>query len=655
MIFNELILHDFGVFGGRVAIDLTPKDTSRPVILFGGLNGRGKTTILDAIQIALFGQRATISNRGNLSWDDYLRRTIHRSGANETSISLEFELSTEDGNQSYRIVRSWEAKEKSVKESFGVVFNGSLDKLLSTQWDEHIETILPARIATLNFFDGEKIESLADPLKSSEVIGSAIDNLLGVGLLNKLTADLKTYIRRTSTDVVDVSANQELDVIDQDLQILDQELAEIDKMKSLRAAQLHVISAQLAEIDAQAITFGSDQWSRRDALEKQKQEIQANSREHEDSLLIAASGSEPLKLIKDLIEQTLNQAIKDTKTLIERQVVEVLANRDSLVLDLLEQSNRSKVEQFLESDRELRHQKAHEELVFGSPDLIVGQISQLADELVASSNVQDQLNFVFESERQILEIDRVLATVPTDDVIIPLIKEQAAKRAEFEIAQRELDSVTEGFDAKVGLIERTRAKYNRLLEVEAEQRIKDLDLRRAREFAQKAINTVAELAARTMQQNINSIELSILEKLTFLMGKENLINDLRIDPQNLQVLITTGDDVDLPVDRLSAGERQLLAIATLWGLATVSGHPLPLVIDTPLGRLDSEHRRKLVTNYFPNASEQVLILSTDEEIDTELHALLKDSISHQYILEYDDSISSTSVRPGYFTETKNGR
>ena len=150
MIFNELVLHDFGVFGGRVAIDLTPKDATRPVILFGGLNGRGKTTILDAIQIALFGQRATISNRGNLSWDDYLRRTIHRSGANETSISLEFELSTEDGNQSYRIVRSWEAKEKSVKESFGVVFNGSLDKLLSTQWDEHIETILPARIATIH-------------------------------------------------------------------------------------------------------------------------------------------------------------------------------------------------------------------------------------------------------------------------------------------------------------------------------------------------------------------------------------------------------------------------------------------------------------------------------------------------------------------------
>ena len=236
------------------------------------------------------------------------------------------------------------------------MFNGSLDKLLSTQWDEHIETILPARIATLNFFDGEKIESLADPLKSSEVIGSAIDNLLGVGLLNKLAADLKTYIRRTSSDVVDVSANEELDAIDQDLQILDQELAEIVKMKGLRGAQLNVISAQLAEIDAQATTFGSDQWSRREALEKQKQEIQLNSREHEDSLMITASGSEPLKLIKALIEQTLEQAVKDSITLIERQVIDVLAGRDSLVLELLDKTNRAEVEQFLESDRAHRHQ-----------------------------------------------------------------------------------------------------------------------------------------------------------------------------------------------------------------------------------------------------------------------------------------------------------
>jgi DNA sulfur modification protein DndD len=88
-------------------------------------------------------------------------------------------------------------------------------------------------------------------------------------------------------------------------------------------------------------------------------------------------------------------------------------------------------------------------------------------------------------------------------------------------------------------------------------------------------------------------------------------------------------------------------------LSSVSGRPLPLVIDTPLGRLDSDHRLKLVTHYFPNASKQVIILSTDEEIDTTLHKKLKKSIGLEYILEYDDELSSTKVSEGYFLETPN--
>ena len=82
MKFTELTLQDFGVYGGRQSIDLSPVSPERPVILVGGLNGRGKTTIIDAIQIALYGNRAKLSNRGNLSWDEYLRRAIHR-GASE--------------------------------------------------------------------------------------------------------------------------------------------------------------------------------------------------------------------------------------------------------------------------------------------------------------------------------------------------------------------------------------------------------------------------------------------------------------------------------------------------------------------------------------------------------------------------------------------
>ena len=104
----------------------------------------------------------------------------------------------------------------------------------------------------------------------------------------------------------------------------------------------------------------------------------------------------------------------------------------------------------------------------------------------------------------------------------------------------------------------------------------------------------------------------------------------------------------IPTDRLSAGERQLLAISTLWGLARVSGRPLPNIIDTPLGRLDSKHRSNLIENYFPNASHQVIILSTDEEINQSYLEKLKTRVGKSYELYYSDETASTEIRDGYF-------
>jgi DNA sulfur modification protein DndD len=108
------------------------------------------------------------------------------------------------------------------------------------------------------------------------------------------------------------------------------------------------------------------------------------------------------------------------------------------------------------------------------------------------------------------------------------------------------------------------------------------------------------------------------------------------------------DGHEVHAGRLSAGERQLLAISTLWGLARASGRPLPTIIDTPLGRLDSHHRSNLVESYFPYASHQVIILSTDEEIGSKHLANLKPRIARTFQLLYSGTTKSTAVVPGYF-------
>ena len=73
-----------------------------------------------------------------------------------------------------------------------------------------------------------------------------------------------------------------------------------------------------------------------------------------------------------------------------------------------------------------------------------------------------------------------------------------------------------------------------------------------------------------------------------------------------------------------------------------------MVIDTPLGRLDSVHRQHIIERYFPHASHQVILLSTDKEIDEANYAKLKPSIGRAYTLRFDDKTASTTVEPGYF-------
>ena len=99
---------------------------------------------------------------------------------------------------------------------------------------------------------------------------------------------------------------------------------------------------------------------------------------------------------------------------------------------------------------------------------------------------------------------------------------------------------------------------------------------------------------------------------------------------------------------LSAGEKQLLVIAMLWALGICSKAEFPIIIDTPLARLDSKHRESLIRNYFPEASRQVIILSTDEEITREDYSILSPFVGKEYTLVYNEETMSSQIQNGYF-------
>jgi DNA sulfur modification protein DndD len=123
-----------------------------------------------------------------------------------------------------------------------------------------------------------------------------------------------------------------------------------------------------------------------------------------------------------------------------------------------------------------------------------------------------------------------------------------------------------------------------------------------------------------------------------------------VHQEDLSIEIYDSNGKKISKKSLSSGERQIFAISILWALKKISNRPIPVIIDTPLSRLDSDHRKSIIQNFFPMVSHQTIILSTDTEVNKGYFRELSEHVSQTYHLRYDKKERSTIVEKGYFKQ-----
>ncbi len=166
MIFNKLTITNLGNFSGTHVLRLRSSDTKaiKPIVLFGGLNGAGKTTIFDAIKLCLYGPEM-FGAIGVAKYQEYLKQKIHSSKItvvqpNNASIAVEFEYAHLGTVNTYQVERMWEISGQKVLETLSIEKNGlPLDDIEKDCWQDFIKEIIPLGLSQLFFFDGEKIQS----------------------------------------------------------------------------------------------------------------------------------------------------------------------------------------------------------------------------------------------------------------------------------------------------------------------------------------------------------------------------------------------------------------------------------------------------------------------------------------------------------------
>ena len=168
-------------------------------------------------------------------------------------------------------------------------------------------------------------------------------------------------------------------------------------------------------------------------------------------------------------------------------------------------------------------------------------------------------------------------------------------------------------------------------------------------LAQKARVALDEFIKRLAPEKLTVLEERMKEMYGRLRKPEDPVHSIQVDADTWRVILLDAKGRPLEKRGFSAGMKEMYALSLLWALARASGKELPIVIDTPVGRLDSTNRRALFERYLPCAGHQVIVLCTDTEVDKAWARQLEPYVARQYRLDHDPASDSSVIRRGFFS------
>lgn len=656
MIITRIVFDNFALYAGKQEVVLTPH-AKRPVTVVGGLNGAGKTSFLEGIQIALFGSNAPFLKAEKRKYTSYLRSAVHagKSKASEAQLTLEFTLKGSDGDEQYVVDRKWELTgSNSANEELTITVNGHFDRMLTDVWPEYVENIVPPRLAPLFFFDGEQVERYAKPEATSQVLSIGLKALLGLDLIDQTNRDAATLRGQQRRKI---KGDNNVQPVDETLAVIKD--LEAEKSRCVQEAgslQNQLFQAQkiLAKVEQALQRRGGDLYEQRELINEKHQVLKSDLLEIRTQLRELAAEDLPLSLIRPLLEQANEQATAEDSAKNSRLLLKVLDERDRKLLEVLEEGSPESVQTaraFVAEDIALRRREVDDvDTYLGlSTSAQASLTGVVKDDL---NRAKGRLDSILE-QLEATEFDRAhlikqMEMIPDEATIGDLLRRRSVAEKELVEIKRQIDRNQERIASFEYNLARTKSRFDKMLREQLAKDTEALEANRVVEFSFLVQEKLKAFKKSLTKKYISTIEKEILGSFNQLCRKEAFVNTVEINADSLELMLIDSGGESINPDKLSAGERQLLVISILWGLARAANSPIPFVIDTPLGRLDSTHREKLIRNFFSVAGHQVVLLSTDEEIDSRWKKELEPAISHSYLLEYDHIERSTKISKGYF-------
>ncbi len=527
-------------------------------------------------------------------------------------------------------------------------------------WQDYINELIPIGVSQFFFFDGENIQKLTDDSNHDQFLAESIKSLLGLNLVDRLQSDLSIYANRLAKNNSPEPLQKEMEAAESEIAGLNSSLKDAtERLESIRT-KIERLETQISQQESRIASEGGGYAEKRESLKLQQEQLSTKIEKLENEIRDLCGNLFPFALVPDLLMRLEKRLRKEIEYAQWEEKNRVLKTENTkLINDLTSVSFWDNT--FSESEIEFVYSKIAPELKtqLELPKELEGfektrersssEYDQLFEWIKTCLNDIPQkfreLNDTLKNaELELQKVEQDLQRVPDEEVLKPLIGKLSKLNQKLgQLRKQEKDE-----DLTIRSLNRQLMEAERKLEkLRYAQQLGEAHIKRQQRVNQVK-SVLSSYTSLLTQAKIVTLGNSIVESFNQLSHKPDRISRVEINPDTFAVTLYDSNKCALSKEELSAGEKQIYTTALLWGLAKTSGKPLPMILDTPLGRLDTSHRKLLVERYFPAVSHQVILLSTDTEIDEHLHSLLKPYISHTFHLVYKKSDENTKIEEGYF-------
>jgi DNA sulfur modification protein DndD len=655
MIIEKIALENIGSYRGINVFDLSINSSTKNVILIGGENGAGKTTFLNSIKLGLFGCYGygykTENNEYFSKVFSYLNAPSRKKETEPFSIAITYMEVENYKRHSYTIKRNWKLSGKSIKEDFTITKDGTLlNEEEKDIYHTKLKEYFPPKLFDLCLFDGEEISRIISENTLSSYLQELSTIVFNLDLFNNLEKDLSIYLKQA------VSENL--------LSTLEQEVLELqDKHKEI-TSNINNINAEIIDgsyritdlqesytsIKKDFETHGGLVKEEREQLNNEMLAIEVERRKNSDTVRDFIQNFLPFYMNKDLL-MTAKKQIEDEEKLTHFSHL----SKELTVEKLTKISLDSPDGASLEMIAPLLREKILEIVKPKSNELTPIHLLSPAHKMEVEHTVQTidrESNYTYvellEGNREMLDKAKELRQ--------KINKNDLAD--EFNLMLKNMENIKEEIFRLETTLEQNKAKLREeeqnLINLENLIYQKEQSLNHGNKkknsfiIAQNMLKLSSEFQKGQHQKKLHQVQIQAISMLNKLMRKQDYITSIRINPETYDVSLfdSTGDYV--AKETLSAGEKEILLLALIWAIFKCSGRRVPFIFDTLLGRLDKTHKHNILVDFIPTCGEQVLILSTNSEIDEDYYKLLNNYVSHRYLLEYDLDERKTIVSSQYF-------